>query len=311
MEAHRVAQLFEAQVGPPLLLLVLALLLREVWCEAHSFVVCAVLQLAGSSQHLDALGSVTNLHQHRGGCIFAIDPLGTQYFHSLHPQVAMHNTHHKLHQALLLLCTLRKPVQQEIVGTLRHNTSMSIISHAWAAPAGLLPRRGCGGLHHSPLGRLQLLPLQLLDVPAQSGQLCVSPLQAGSLVLVAAPLAHIVADLGDLMPQQLDLSSLLLLQQLDLSSLLLLQQLDLSSLLLLVSLPLGNKLVDLLDVLLLLLGVLLQQLIDQLPQAADLPLILARFCCCSRKTGRVGQDLCLLAFPEASARVQAAWRCVY
>ena len=43
MEAHCLAQLFEAQVGPPLLLLVLALLLHEVWCEAHSFVACAVL----------------------------------------------------------------------------------------------------------------------------------------------------------------------------------------------------------------------------------------------------------------------------
>ena len=79
------------------------------------------------------------------------------------------------------------------MGTIRRNTSMSIISHAWAAPAGLLPRRGCVGLRRSPLGRLWLLPLQLLDIPAQSGQLCVCPLQAGSLILVAAPLAHIVA----------------------------------------------------------------------------------------------------------------------
>ena len=79
------------------------------------------------------------------------------------------------------------------MGTIRRNTSMSIISHVWAAPAGLLPRRGCVDLRHSPLSLLWLLLLQLLDVPAQSGQLCVCPLQAGSLVLVAAPLAHIVA----------------------------------------------------------------------------------------------------------------------
>ena len=83
-------------------------------------------------------------------------------------------------------------MQQE-VGTLRRNTSMSIISHAWAAPAGLLPRYGCVGLRPSPLSLLWLLPLQLFDVPAQSSQLCVCPLQAGSLVLVAAPFAHIVA----------------------------------------------------------------------------------------------------------------------
>ena len=97
MEAHCVALLFERQVGPPLLLLMLALLLGEVWREAHSFVACAVSQLTGSSQHLDALGGVTNLHKHRGGWILAIDPLGTQYVHSLHPQIAMHNTLHKLH----------------------------------------------------------------------------------------------------------------------------------------------------------------------------------------------------------------------
>ena len=69
MEAHCVALLFERQVRPPLLLLVLALLLCEVWREAHSFVACAVSQLTGSSQHLDALGGVTNLHKHRGGWI--------------------------------------------------------------------------------------------------------------------------------------------------------------------------------------------------------------------------------------------------
>ena len=79
------------------------------------------------------------------------------------------------------------------MGTLMRNTSMSIISHAWAASAGLLPRYGCVGLRPSPLSLLWLLPLQLFNVPAQSGQLCVCPLQAGSLVLVAAPFAHIVA----------------------------------------------------------------------------------------------------------------------
>ena len=67
MEAHCVALPFEGKVVSPLLQLVLALLLCEVWCEAHSFVACAVLQLTGSSQHLDALGGITNLHKHRGG----------------------------------------------------------------------------------------------------------------------------------------------------------------------------------------------------------------------------------------------------
>ena len=52
-------------------------------------------------------------------------------------------------------------MQQELMGMLRRNTSMSIISHAWAAPAVWVPR-------HSLLDRLwlRLLPLQLLNMRA-------------------------------------------------------------------------------------------------------------------------------------------------
>ena len=130
MEAHWGAPLIEGTAGPPLCLLGLTLLLCVVSNPGPLLCSMHYVAAAGALQHPHALGGITDLHKHRGGWMFCIDPVCSlpsppDRVAQFQPQAASGSAH---------------PLPQEICATGNGGHARACYSHEHD-----LPRLGCPG----------------------------------------------------------------------------------------------------------------------------------------------------------------------